>query len=272
MSPFSRERVEVIGPADLTRWRHDEDFREDPVPSLVLDRDLVIRAVNRAHERVMGFSASALVSRHAFDAYPANHTVADGDDGQRSMEASFETVLRERRPHHLVLQRYDIPDPAATGTFLPRTWLPSNGPVWSGGELVGIVVRAEEVPVAAETERVLSRFRDVLREQVNGTDELAAPVLEAVVWALRSWGKTLNEVEQLREALTSRATIDQAKGILMGRGGVSAEQAFAELVRLSNESNVRLAEVASALVYQVQHPTGRPGVTAPDRRPRHEAR
>jgi len=246
--------VEVIGPADLTRWRHDEEFREDPVPLLVLDRDLVIRAVNRAHERTMGFPEAALLSRDAFDAYPANPGVEDGDDGRRSMEASFERVLRDRRPHHLVLQRYDIPDAAAPERFVPRTWLPVNAPVWSGNELAGIVVRAEEVKAPNETHEVLRAFRDVLREQGAEEGDLLAPVVQAVVWALRSWGETLREAEQLREALTSRATIDQAKGVLMGRHGVAADAAFAELVRLSNDSNVRLAEVASAIVYQVQHP------------------
>ncbi len=62
-------------------------------------------------------------------------------------------------------------------------------------------------------------------------------------------------MRQLREALTSRATIDQAKGILMERDGLGPEQASRVLTRLSNESNVRLTDVARALVYQAQHDT-----------------
>lgn len=71
------------------------------------------------------------------------------------------------------------------------------------------------------------------------------------MWGLRSWGESLAEARQLREALTSRATIDQAKGVLMERQGTSPDEAFRALVKLSNESNVRLADVARALVYQV---------------------
>jgi hypothetical protein len=244
----------VIGPADLTRWRHDESFRDDPVPLMVLDRELVIRAVNPAHERVMGFPASALVGRDGFDAYPANPGEEGGDEGQAIMSLSFERVLREERPHDLVVQRYDLPDPANPERFVRRTWLPVNAPVWAGGAVAGIVIRAEEVLVPPEAERVLARFRDVLRERDGRDDDHARQVIEAVVWGLRSWSDTLREVGQLREALESRATIDQAKGILMAKQALGPEAAFRELARLSNESNVRLADVARALVYQVQHP------------------
>jgi two-component system, response regulator / RNA-binding antiterminator len=249
--------VDVIGPADLTQWRHDEEFREDPVPLLVLDRDLVIRAVNRAHERVTGFSDAMLVSCPVFEAYPANPAAPDGDDGRRSMEASFERVLREQRPHDLVLQRYDIRDAAEPGRFVRRTWLPVNAPVWAGGSVAGIVVRAEEVSLPSEAEQVLRRFRDLLRGSgeagSDGEDDLHARVVDAVGWTLRSWSESLAQVRQLEEALASRSTIDQAKGILMARQRTDADGAFRELVRLSNESNVRLADVAKALVYQVGH-------------------
>lgn len=246
--------MDVIGPADLTRWRHDETFRDDPVPLLVLDRELVIRAVNAAHERVMGFPASALLGRDAFDAYPANPGEDDGHEGRDSMAASFERVLREERSHDLVIQRYDLPDPLDPERFVRRTWLPVNAPVWAGGRVAGIVIRAEEVLLPPEAEQVLRRFRDALREQAGGDDDPLRQVLEAVVWGLRSWSETAREVGQLREALESRATIEQAKGIVMARRASTPDDAFRELVRLSNESNVRLADVAKALVYQVQHP------------------
>ena len=56
---------------------------------------------------------------------------------------------------------------------------------------------------------------------------------------------------QLRDALTSRAVIDQAKGILMARQGLDADGAFAELARISQHANVKLRDVARQLVVEV---------------------
>jgi PAS domain-containing protein len=63
---------------------------------------------------------------------------------------------------------------------------------------------------------------------------------------------------QLRDALTSRAAIDQAKGILMGRLGLDADAAFAELTRMSQRRNVKLREVARQLVAEVARPSAVP--------------
>ncbi|WP_148571310.1 GAF and ANTAR domain-containing protein [Nocardioides caldifontis] len=54
--------------------------------------------------------------------------------------------------------------------------------------------------------------------------------------------------EQLNEALQSRKVIGQALGILMERYDISEDRAFAFLVRASSHGNVKLREVAEALV------------------------
>ena len=243
----------MLGDADLTTWRHDDDFRAGPTPMTVLDRELVIRAVNRSLERATGFEESQLVGRHIFEAFPANPGEPDGDDGQVSMASSFERVLCEKREHNLVVQRYDIPDPLDPERFVTRTWLPVNAPAWSAGDVVGVVIRSEEIALKPEADVVLRQFRDALRDAEGSDDDTTRRVVEAVVWGLRAHAAAAEEVRQLREALTSRSTIDQAKGILMARHRIDPDQAFQLLVRLSNDSNVRLADVARALVYQVQY-------------------
>lgn len=61
--------------------------------------------------------------------------------------------------------------------------------------------------------------------------------------------------KQLNEALLSvdsrRAVINQALGILMLRYGQNAEAAFDLLVKLSQESNVKLREIAERVVAEV---------------------
>ncbi len=59
--------------------------------------------------------------------------------------------------------------------------------------------------------------------------------------------------------MASRATIEQAKGVLMARGGISPEQAFDILVRASQRENRKLRDVASDLVERVQQ--RQPGAT-----------
>lgn len=53
---------------------------------------------------------------------------------------------------------------------------------------------------------------------------------------------------QLEEAMASRAVIEQAKGILMGRHGFSETEAFELLRRQSQRSNVKLRTVAAQVV------------------------
>ena len=51
----------------------------------------------------------------------------------------------------------------------------------------------------------------------------------------------------MQSAMASRAVIEQAKGILMERYKVTAEQAFTLLTHASQRSNVKLREVAEEL-------------------------
>jgi GAF domain-containing protein len=53
---------------------------------------------------------------------------------------------------------------------------------------------------------------------------------------------------QLGDAMDSRAVIEQAKGMVMGRDGCTADEAFGKLKLISQESNTKLHEVAQALV------------------------
>ncbi|WP_436774862.1 SpoIIE family protein phosphatase [Yinghuangia sp. YIM S09857] len=79
-----------------------------------------------------------------------------------------------------------------------------------------------------------------------------AATLTATVDRLRA------EVDGLRRAMRSRAVIEQAKGLLMARMGCGADEAFGHLAQLSQNTNMKLAEVAAGLL----------GVAAPPSSPR----
>ena len=71
----------------------------------------------------------------------------------------------------------------------------------------------------------------------------AAPV--ANVWL---YEEAVRTTENLRAALESRSVIEQAKGILMERMKLTSGAAFDTLVRISNDTNTKLRDVAEALV------------------------
>ena len=70
---------------------------------------------------------------------------------------------------------------------------------------------------------------------------------------------------QLTEAISSRDLIGQAKGILMQRHKVTGVRAFEILIKASQDSNIKLREVADFVVDHVERSAsngdGGPGVT-----------
>ncbi|MEX1177742.1 MAG: GAF and ANTAR domain-containing protein [Nitriliruptor sp.] len=76
---------------------------------------------------------------------------------------------------------------------------------------------------------------------------LAAPVAATLANA-RAYDRVAQLSQQLREALSTRAVIEQAKGILMVRGGCDEEAAFALLRRTSQHQNRKLRDVAASVV------------------------
>jgi GAF domain-containing protein len=78
--------------------------------------------------------------------------------------------------------------------------------------------------------------------------ELFARPAEARLANVRAYRASLHVADELRKGLVSRAVIDQAKGMLMSRHGLDADQAFAVLTRFSQQENRKLRDVAADLV------------------------
>ena len=62
------------------------------------------------------------------------------------------------------------------------------------------------------------------------------------------YASAVERAEHLRAALDSRAVIDQAKGILMERHKMSADQAFSALAQVSMERNTKVRDIAARFV------------------------
>ena len=74
-----------------------------------------------------------------------------------------------------------------------------------------------------------------------------APYAGVAVANMYAYQDARNLADNLQKALDSRAIIDQAKGILMERHKVTAEQAFEVLVRISMRTNRKLRDIADQL-------------------------
>lgn len=95
-------------------------------------------------------------------------------------------------------------------------------------------------------------------EQAHGFGDLDEALLRVYTAAVasaiangRRYAEARTLAEQLGRALDSRAVIDQARGILMATRGITAQQAFDEMVRESQNTNVKLREIAARLVEHV---------------------
>lgn len=95
----------------------------------------------------------------------------------------------------------------------------------------------------------------------HGFRELDAALLglyttaaEAALRNARRYLQARRQVEQLQEALASRAVIDQAKGIVMAVHRVPADEAFALLVERSQRENRKLRDLAERFVDEVSRP------------------
>ena len=76
-------------------------------------------------------------------------------------------------------------------------------------------------------------------------DELASTLPLALRFAQQA-----TEISQLQEALASRSTIDQALGVLMAQNRCTRDEAFGILRRASQNRNIKLRDVAAAIIYR----------------------
>ena len=59
---------------------------------------------------------------------------------------------------------------------------------------------------------------------------------------------------QLQQAMASRPVIEQAKGVIVAETGYDPERAFGRLVAVSRSRNVKVRDLARAIVVRAQRP------------------
>ena len=198
----------------------DALFQVDGSALMLVDRDQVLRNLAVSHLRAA--MLEELQAEHGegpcVDAYDEKQTVWADDLGREERWPGF--------------------SPVAAGHGLAAVLA---SPIPYSSEAVGVVAVLSSEPhpwTEAEQEGI-----------VAFTDLAAMLILNAM--AAKERGRMALE---LQGALDSRVVIEQAKGVLVGRHGLSPRQAFERLRGLARDQRRPLAEVAAAVVGAAQRP------------------
>jgi transcriptional regulator with GAF, ATPase, and Fis domain len=125
---------------------------------------------------------------------------------------------------------------------------------------LSLPMRAGEVALGAVN--LYAKEEDAFTEddEALGADLAAAGA--AVLLNVSAYWSAFDLTAQLDEAMRSRAVIEQAKGMLMAQNvGLTADDAFAMLVKVSQRENRKLRDVAQQIVER-----GKPGGSTADGR------
>jgi GAF domain-containing protein len=196
----------------------DALFQVDGSALMLVDRDQVLRNLAVSHLRAQALEE--LQDEHGegpcVDAYEEKQTVWADDLGTEERWPAF--------------------SPAAASRGLTAVL---TSPIPYSDEAVGVVAvfAAEPHPWTDAEQEAIVAF----------TDLAAMLILNAM--AARDRGKL---AVQLQGALDSRVVIEQAKGVLMGRHGLTPRQAFERLRGMARDQRRSLAEVAAEVVGAAQ--------------------
>ncbi|GAB2586611.1 transcriptional regulator [Paractinoplanes abujensis] len=120
---------------------------------------------------------------------------------------------------------------------------------------------ASALSVGLPVQEAVTGALNLYSRRVDAFDDHAVTVVQsfagyaAVALAnAQSFDSTATLARQMREAMAHRATIEQAKGIIMAEQRCSPDEAFARLSKLSQHANRKLRDVAAALVEQASRP------------------
>ncbi|CAN5666466.1 GAF and ANTAR domain-containing protein [soil metagenome] len=95
---------------------------------------------------------------------------------------------------------------------------------------------------------VYAHAKDVFDEHAAQLGELFAKPAAVAVHNAQILAKAMALASQLQTALSTRPVIDQAIGLLRGRTGRSAEEAFAQLRAISQTEHRKLGDVAQRII------------------------
>lgn len=118
------------------------------------------------------------------------------------------------------------------------------------------------VPLVIDDDQQVTGALNIYTRRAQAFDDASratatrfAPYAAVAAGNLHAYRSARDRAENLQVALKTRAVIDQAKGILMERHKLTADQAFQVLVRASMHTNRKVRDIADQLVHTGELPT-----------------
>ncbi len=185
--------------------------------------------------------------------------LVDRDQALRNLAASEgrAALLEDLQAEHgegPCLDAFEDKQPVAADDLATDDRWPAFAPEAAGGGLLAVL--ASPIPYSDHAVGVVGVFAghphpwtEAEREAIVAFTELVALLILNAMEASER-GKLAGE---LQVALQSRVVIEQAKGVLVGRHGLTTRQAFERLRRGARDQRRPLSEVARAVVSAAEH-------------------
>jgi GAF domain-containing protein len=239
---------------ELTQAQHDAD-EEDLQAGLSGLAAIVVDAltVDESLTQIAEFAAHAIPGANG-----AGVTVADPSEGPLRIQSWAVTAEFVRTLDKLQYELHEegpcissmrTGRPCVSGSIGDDTRWPRFGAAVvrlgvNSALSLPLVVREQVIGVINAYAHTLDAFA----EHAVATGAKFAGPAAVTVHNARLLMAAQQRAEQLRQALVTRSVIDQAVGIIRARSGVSAEEAFARLIKISQDDNVKLHIVAERLL------------------------
>lgn len=141
-------------------------FDAAPSPYLIVAKDMRIVFANRAYLEATVTRQEAIAGQLIFDVFPDNPDDPDAT-GVTNLNASFQRVLRDKRPDTMAIQKYDIRvEGGDVIRFEERYWSPVNTPVVAqDGEVSYIIHCVEDVTDFVNTRDLSASMESRIKDQ-----------------------------------------------------------------------------------------------------------
>ncbi len=218
---------------DFAQVARDLHAEQDETETLQIAVDAAVKLIpNCDHAGVTIVTGRAITFGACSD-----ETVRRGDELQYTLNEG--PCLDSVREHQTVVSQNLVQDPR---------W-----PRWSRRVHDELGVRAMLALLLYTTDRSYGAL-NLYADEVGAWDAEDHAVAQVLAAQIAVSVATSREIDQRTLAMINRTVIGQAQGILMERLGISADQAFAYLRRVSQETNRKLVTICSDLVDTRQLP------------------